>query len=84
MEQDNKPIDDMSEEELNKLKVWLLKENVRVQNEMKELTEFREKLLKERGVAAICDGNDLPCGLAMPRRQEIFACMNRYRKLLVK
>ena len=48
MEQDNKPIDDMSEEELNKLKVWLFKENVRVQNEMKELTEFREKLLKER------------------------------------
>ena len=48
MEQDNKPIEEMSEEELNKLKVWLFKENVRVQNEMKELTEYREKLLKER------------------------------------
>ena len=48
MEQDNKPIEEMSAEELNKMKVWLFKENVRVQNEMKELTEYREKLLKER------------------------------------
>ena len=48
MEQDNKPIEEMSEEELNKLKVWLFKENVRVQNEKKELNEYREKLLKER------------------------------------
>ncbi len=46
--QDNKPIEEMSAEELNNLKVWLFKENVRVQNEMKELTEYREKLLKER------------------------------------
>lgn len=43
-----------------------------------------EQLLETRGVAAVCDGNYLPCGLAMPRRQEIFACMNRYRKLLIK
>ena len=48
MEQDNKPIEEMSVEELNKMKVWLFKENVRVQNEIKELNEYREKLLKER------------------------------------
>ena len=30
------------------MKVWLFKENVRVQNEKKELAEFREKLLQER------------------------------------
>ena len=48
MEQDNKPIEEMSAEELNKMKIWLFKENVRVQNEMKELNEYREKLLKER------------------------------------
>ncbi len=48
MEQNNKPIEEMSEEELNNLKVWLFKENVRVQTEMKELTDYREKLLKER------------------------------------
>ncbi len=48
MEQSNKPIEEMSQEELNNLKVWLFKENVRVQTEMKELTDYREKLLKER------------------------------------
>ena len=48
MENDNKPIEEMSAEELNKLKIWLFKENVRVLNEKKELEEYREKLLKER------------------------------------
>ena len=48
MENDNKPIEEMSAEELNKLKIWLFKENVRVMNEKKELDEYREKLLKER------------------------------------
>lgn len=43
-----------------------------------------EQLLEKRGLAAVCEGSYLPCGLAMPRRQEIFACMNRYRKLLVR
>ena len=48
MENDNKPIEEMSAEELNKLKIWLFKENVRVLNEKKELEEYREKLLQER------------------------------------
>lgn len=48
MEKDNKPIEEMSAEELNKLKIWLFKENVRVMNEKKELDEYREKLLTER------------------------------------
>ena len=48
MEKDNKPIEEMSAEELNKLKIWLFKENVRVMNEKKELDEYREKLLQER------------------------------------
>ena len=49
MEQDNNmPIEEMSAEELNKMKIWLFKENVRVQNEKKELDEYREKLLQER------------------------------------
>lgn len=45
---ENKPIDEMSCEELSQFKTWLFKENVRVRNEMKELTEYREKLLLER------------------------------------
>lgn len=41
------------------------------------------KLLEEKGLEAVCESSYLPCGLAMPRRQEIFACMNRYRKILL-
>ena len=46
MENDNKPIEEMSAEELNNLKIWLFKENVRVLNEKKELEEWREHLLR--------------------------------------
>lgn len=43
-----------------------------------------EKLLEQKGLAAVCESSYLPCGLAMPRRQEIFACINRYRRLSVQ
>ncbi|MBO5069518.1 MAG: ABC-ATPase domain-containing protein [Roseburia sp.] len=46
-----------------------------------ESVDILEKILAEKGLAAICESSYLPCGLAMPRRQEIFACMNRYRKI---
>lgn len=38
-------------------------------------------VLEQKGIAEICGGSYLPCGLAMPRKQEVFACVNRYRKL---
>ena len=41
------------------------------------------KVLEEKGLAAVCESSYLPCGLAMPRRQEIFACVNRYRKIML-
>ena len=50
------------------------------------LTECVDELLavmEKKGLAAVCESSYLPCGLAMPRRQEIFACINRYRRLLV-
>lgn len=39
------------------------------------------KVLKTQGIAGICEGTVVPGNLAMPRTQEIYACMNRYRKL---
>ena len=35
------------------------------------------QLLEQKGLAGAC-GRDVPSGLAMPRVQEIFACLNRY------
>ncbi len=39
------------------------------------------KLLKAKGLSAVCEENYMPNNLAMPRKQEIFACFNRYRAL---
>ncbi|MFG6383286.1 MAG: ABC-ATPase domain-containing protein [Lachnospiraceae bacterium] len=39
------------------------------------------KLLKAKGLSAVCEENYMPNNLAMPRKQEIFACFNRYRTL---
>ena len=36
------------------------------------------RILEEQGFAGICGGREVPSGLAMPRVQEIFACLNRY------
>lgn len=35
-------------------------------------------LLEKQGLAVICDSAYVPVNLAMPRKQEIFACLNRY------
>ena len=48
-----------------------------------EVVDILDQLLQEKGLAAVCGGSYVPSGLAMPRRQEIFACLNRYRGLKV-
>ena len=40
-----------------------------------------EYILKKEGAAGICEGSIVPGTLALPRVQEIYACVNRYRKL---
>lgn len=39
-------------------------------------------LVEEKGIGAVCEGHYLPCNLAVPRVQEIFACLNRCRSLV--
>lgn len=48
---------------------------------VQEVVEAMEKIMEKGGLAAVAEGGYLPCSLAMPRRQEIFACLNRYRGL---
>lgn len=38
-------------------------------------------VIEKEGLAAITGGSYVRSGLAMPRRQEVFACINRYRNL---
>ena len=51
------------------------KKNVR--QIVKELFDLMEK----KGLSAILDSKYVKTNLAMPRKQEIFGCLNRYRKL---
>jgi len=36
------------------------------------------KAVEERGLGSVCGGGIVPAGLALPRVQEMFACLNRY------
>ena len=42
-----------------------------------EICHQVERILETEGLAGICGDRTVPSGLAMPRRQEIFACLNR-------
>ena len=42
--------------------------------------KLEEKICRE-GLSSLCESNTSVANLAMPRRQEIFACLNRYRGL---
>ncbi len=49
--------------------------------DMQEVAGLLEQLVEEKGIGAVCEGRYLPCNLAVPRVQEIFACLNRCRSL---
>ena len=44
---------------------------------VREVVDQVERILETEGLAGICGERTVPSGLAMPRRQEIFACLNR-------
>lgn len=48
---------------------------------MQEVVDELMKLMEHKGLAIVVPGDYLPSGLALPRRQEIFACFNRYRAM---
>lgn len=48
---------------------------------MRQAVEMVYTLLEQEGPGAICEGNTVPGNLALPRKQELYACLNRYRKL---
>lgn len=42
-----------------------------------DMAQALARLLEENGLGAVCGGELVPAGLALPRIQEIFACFNR-------
>ena len=48
---------------------------------LRQVVEELEALISAQGLAALCASRSSVAFLARPRRQEIFACLNRYREL---
>lgn len=71
-------------EQLNALGYLLRYAGKHLFNGKSTLAEIAERLgtlLEEKGLSFLEEGGGLPVGLAMPRKQEILACMNRFRSL---
>ena len=47
---------------------------------LQETVDRLFEILERKGMEGIYGGRYLPTGLALPRRQEVFACLNRYRR----
>lgn len=74
------------QEQLNLLGYLIKYAQCHVFDGKKTLTQAVDALVRrmeDLGIASVCDGSYIPCNLAAPRRQEIFAAMNRYRKLML-
>lgn len=48
---------------------------------VQEIVEALMKQIGQKGFAVVCEGGYLPGSLALPRKQEVYACVNRYRGL---
>ena len=51
--------------------------------DLRQLGDFLEKQLDEKGLESLFEHGDVAAQLARPRKQEIMACINRYRKLKI-
>ena len=49
----------------------------------RQVVEELEALISAQGLDALCESRSSVAFLARPRRQEIFACFNRYRGLKI-
>lgn len=50
---------------------------------MQEAVDELEQRIEKEGLAGLCENRGSVAAMAAPRRQEIFACLNRYRGLMV-
>ena len=49
--------------------------------DLRQVVDSLDALIQERTLSALCENHSAVSFLARPRRQEIFACLNRYRGL---
>lgn len=69
---------------LGNILTYIIKHNLSKEESLQKIVSGIAHDLHQKGFAAVCEGSYLPSNLAMPRAQEIFACLNRFRKLNFK
>jgi hypothetical protein len=63
------------------LTVYAAKHLMNGKRTLTEIVDLLEQLMDEKTLAGLAEGSYLSANLSRPRRQEIFACMNRCREL---
>lgn len=48
---------------------------------VRQIADHIYQILESDGIGALCAGRNVPGNLAVPRKEEFFSCMNRYRGL---
>lgn len=73
-------------EQLASLGLLMKYAQLKLFNGKRTLSETAEELwnlLDQKGISAVCDKSYVSGGFALPRKQEIYACLNRYRGLQI-
>ena len=48
-----------------------------------QIVDELEEVMQNKSLAALCESTSSVSSMAVPRRQEIFACFDRYRTLML-
>ncbi|XCP85489.1 ABC-ATPase domain-containing protein [Roseburia hominis] len=57
----------------------LLEQMEKREQNVDSMVENLWKQIQDKGIASLCQGSYLPVGMAQIRKQDIYACLNRYR-----
>lgn len=78
-------IEQLMDKEQTAALAWILKwielKMLDGKKEIRQITELMEQQLDDRGLESLFEHGEVSAALARPRRQEIAACVSRFRKL---
>lgn len=78
-------IEQLKDKEQTAALAWILKwielKMLDGKKEIRQITELMEQQLDDRGLESLFEHGEVSAALARPRRQEIAACVSRFRKL---
>lgn len=78
-------LEQLKDQEQTAALAWLLKyaelKLMDGKKDLKQMGAFLEKQMDEKGLECLFERGDVSASLARPRKQEIMACINRYRRL---